>query len=77
MLNLERPKSIFFSSINYNSQNYLSSNIKSNKKFTSPKRCLTPIEFIKEKNKFYIPTFFDKKETKKIFSFKGYCINGN
>ena len=74
MLNLERPKSIFFSSINYNSQNYLSSNIKSNKKYTSPKRCLTPIEFIKEKNKFYIPTFFDKKETKKFLASKDIAL---
>lgn len=70
MLNLARPKSIFFPSSNYNSQNYLSSNIKSNKGFTSSKRSLTPIEFIKDKNKFYIPTFFDKKETKKFLESK-------
>jgi len=70
MLNLVRPKSIFFSSLYSNSKNYLSSNIKSNKEFTSPKRCLTPIEFIKDKNKFYLPTFFDRKETKKFLESK-------
>ena len=70
MLNLVRSKSIFFSSLYSNSKNYLSSNIKSNNGFTSSKRCLTPIDFIKDKNKFYIPTFFDRKETKKFLESK-------
>lgn len=74
MLNLVRPKSIFFSSLNYNSQNCLSSNIKSNKGIISSKRCITPIEFIKDKNKFYIPTFFDKKTTKKFLASKDIAL---
>ena len=70
MLNLIRLKSIFFSNLNYNSQNCFSSNIKSNKRVISSKKSITPIEFIKDKNKFYISTFFDKKETKKFLESK-------
>ena len=70
MLNLVRLKSIFFSNLNYNSQNCFSSNIKSNKRVISSKKSITPIEFIKDKNKFYISTFFDKKETKKFLESK-------
>ena len=74
MLNLVRPKSIFFSSLNYNSQNCISSNIKSNKRVISSKKSITPIEFIKDKNKFYISTFFDKKETQKFLESKDIAL---
>ena len=54
----------------YSSINNLSSITGKNKKYIAPKKCLNIIDFIKQKNKFYMENSFDFKGTREFLASK-------